>query len=74
MTFSNFIPTQIKSIRFKVRRVDNKLKEIYTRDWMSDGDKLLIAKTMVTWLEMALDDLKYFIATEQERLGEIVKE
>ena len=70
MIFSNFIPIEVKSIRYKLRRVDSTLKEIYTRDWMSDSDKLLIAKTIVTWLEMSLEDLKYFVATEQERLGE----
>jgi len=70
MTFSNFIPIEVKSVRYKLRRVDSKLKDIYTRDWMSDGNKLLIAKSMVTWLEMALDDLKYFITNEQDRLGE----
>lgn len=70
MAFSNFIPMQVKSVRYKLRRVDSKLKDVYTRDWMSDGNKLLIARSMVTWLEMALEDLKYFIEKEQERLGE----
>ena len=69
MTFSNFIPMQVKLVRYKLRRVDSKLKDVYTRDWMSDGNKLLIARSMVTWLEMALEDLKYFIEKEQERLG-----
>ncbi len=69
MTFSNFIPMPVKSVRYKLRRVDSKLKDVYTRDWMSDGNKLLMARSMVTWLEMALEDLKDFVATEQERLG-----
>ena len=70
MTFSNFIPIEIKSIRYRLRRADSRLKETYMRDWVSDGNKLLIAKSMVIWLEMALEDLKDFIEKEQERLGE----
>ncbi len=69
MIFSNFIPSPVKLIRYKLRRVDSKLKDIYTRDWMSDDNKLLIAQSMVTWLEMALEDLKCFLEKEKERLG-----
>ena len=68
MTFSNFIPYPVRSIRYKLRRVDSKLKEIYTRDYISDGNKLMIAESMVTWLEMALDDLKAFVKSEKERI------